>query len=292
MHLNAYTWPAYSVCGLGVIAIFAILSVIYRQYKRVPISVRRCTYTYKDNGIDFWCGMKCKDIRSACLKFIGLNTTSQILNLSAQQDLWRLFCSHLNCKSYHKILSMPLLYSATQQTFNCCSFLSKIANKKNIVILMKNEHNHIFGGYSCIGLPSEHSFRSISRIAFLSAKSYYNGHGWRPPLISRYLCDPKSFIFCVQSRLHSKPIIFKRSIVGLETDIGACFDTAFEFGTEDMILKLQTNFSQRYTFKAICLRSRYYHFDAKQFGSANEQGTTTMTVKCKLNMIEVFQMQI
>eukprot|EP01083_Nonionella_stella_P236241 829910_1 len=157
--------------------------------------------------MDFWCGMECKDIRSVCLEFIGLNTKYQILNLSTQQDLWQLFSSHFNCKSYHKILSMSLLYSATHRTFNNSVFFSMIG---------KNEYNHIFGAYSSIGIPSDNCLTSLWRIASISIKSGYNGNGWRPPLISGYHYDPKSFIFCVQSRLFSKPTIFKGVYRALE----------------------------------------------------------------------------
>eukprot|EP01083_Nonionella_stella_P068361 181441_1 len=294
MLLNVHTWAAYSVCALGVIVSLAIIGVTYSQCKRVPIIVRCCTYTNNDNKIDFWCGMEYKDIRSVCLQFIGLNVDhSQILTVSAQQDLWQLFSSHFNSKSYHKVVSMSLLYSATQQTFYRPSFFSMVGKKTNIVILMRNEHNHIFGGYSSVGMPTDSRIKAMCRITLERAKSFYNGNGFAvPQFISRYIEDPKSFIFCVQSRLYSKPIIFQRRVVGLKTDIGACFDLAFEFGTEDMSLIMNPYYTQSNALgdKAIHLRPFYYQFDATQFGSPNE--LNGHHVKCKLDMIEVFQLQM
>eukprot|EP01083_Nonionella_stella_P159154 518902_1 len=115
--------------NLTVVIILLLKWCQYRWLSKLSINFRRYAYTNNNNTMDFWDGMKNNDVRGLCLEFIGLNTDSQILTVSAQQDLWQLFSSHFNYKSYHNILSMPLLYSATQQTFNRYLFF-KMINKE------------------------------------------------------------------------------------------------------------------------------------------------------------------
>eukprot|EP01083_Nonionella_stella_P151953 486379_1 len=298
MPLMVYTWAALSVCALVLILRFVATCYRYKDLWKLSFSVRRCVYTSKNNEINFWHGMQYREIRSLCLKFIGLNIDSQILSVSTQQDLWQLFSSHFNHKIYHNILSMSLLYSATQQTFNRYLFFKMVNDKKNIVILIKNEHNHIFGGYSSIGMPDgdiKYPAVLLRRYRWLIKKAKWYYYGGQPPLISSYLCDPKSFIFCVQSHLHSKPVIFQRRIGGIQRDIGVYYDTCFEFGIQDLMLLNFPLYWKRDKLlpKSILMNANYYRFDASQFGSRTEyQSNETIVSNCKLNMIEVFQIHI
>eukprot|EP01083_Nonionella_stella_P040752 110485_1 len=301
MLLTVETWTALSVCAITLILIVAT-SCRYKDLAKLPITFRRCGYTYTNNTIDFWHGMQIRDIRSLCLNFIGLNIDSQILSVSAQQDLWWLFASHFNYKSYHDILSMSLLFSATQQTFNRYLFFQMINKKQNIVILMKNEHNHIFGAYSSIGVPYGEYTNCRIASALLTyywmiidkKNCYYYGDrmpaSWSLHMRSSCIYDPKSFIFCVKSHMHSKPVIFKRRGFGMHNDIGACYDRCFEFCVQDMIL-----LNWDLTPDPIFLDSVYYDFDASQTeyqsNRNNRIKVSRALIECKLN-IEVFQIHI
>eukprot|EP01083_Nonionella_stella_P271562 920296_1 len=161
--------------------------------------------------------------------------------------------------SSKSVLSMSLLYSATQQTFNRFVF----------------HHNHIFGGYSSIGMPDgdiKYPAVLLRRYRWLIKKAKWYYYGGHPPLISSYLCDPKSFIFCVQSHLHSKPVIFQRRIGGIQRDIGVYYDTCFEFGIQDLMLLNFPLYWKRDKLlpKSILMNANYYRFDASQFGSRTE----------------------
>eukprot|EP01083_Nonionella_stella_P132932 404193_1 len=157
----------------------------------------------KTNKQSFWSSSSSHflihDLRRVCLRFVGFNIVSQILDNSRDEEfiLYSLLLDHFNsinqCNAL-KIMNLSLLYRYrcyTDESFNKTLYETACLGQRNLLLLIKNNCGHVIGAYTS---------RKVERFEL----------SWIRSTNFKKFQDPNAFLMRIRSKdKSSSPQIFK-----------------------------------------------------------------------------------
>eukprot|EP01083_Nonionella_stella_P076747 209285_1 len=273
--LMAKNWAAFNIFALlwliGIV-IWCIDRRLIIRYWTLREQHKKSTIRSKENH--FWFHEEeeihfIQDLRTLCLSYVGIVIDSDILSHSEHCDLYYLLKWRFGLKA---VINPSLLYRATEDTLKARDLSLACNEYKNVLIVLQNEFDNVFGGFTSIGIQSCVQESRIYNVLKFLLSTRIN-----------WARDDAAFLYRIRSNSGLPPQIFpvKESKVTKAMRKNMLYH--FAFGWNDFMLRISG------PSPPVCrVSSEMYEFEAEEL-----VGHACPTLHpCHCKRLEIYQIQL